>query len=133
MPPPFDEIPAAAMVEFERNIARLEGLDVKTMMAGFEELRESNRSLGDKPLAVLVAGRSPADPKSLDSKPTPQTRPVSGPELTAMFPMLSVSIPIMLAIETSNFAVGCLSTSRKRPILSPARAPPAITSGVRSN
>jgi pimeloyl-ACP methyl ester carboxylesterase len=61
-PPPFDEIPAAAMVEFERNIAKLEGLDVKTMRAGFEELRESKRSLGDKPLAVLVAGRPLADP-----------------------------------------------------------------------
>lgn len=61
-PPPFDEIPAAAMIEFERNITKLEGLDVKTMQAGFEELRESKRTLGDKPLAVLVAGRPLADP-----------------------------------------------------------------------
>lgn len=60
-PPPFDEIPSEARVEFERNIARLEGLDVKTMIAGFEELRESKRNLGDKPLAVLVAGQPLAD------------------------------------------------------------------------
>jgi pimeloyl-ACP methyl ester carboxylesterase len=61
-PPPFDQIPPAAMVEFETNIARLEGLDVKTMMAGFEELRTSKRTLGNKPLAILVAGKALEDP-----------------------------------------------------------------------
>jgi pimeloyl-ACP methyl ester carboxylesterase len=61
-PPPIDRIPPAALADFEKNIAALEGLDLKTLLAGFDELRTSRRTLGAKPLAILVAGRALADP-----------------------------------------------------------------------
>ncbi|HVZ36045.1 MAG TPA: alpha/beta fold hydrolase, partial [Polyangiaceae bacterium] len=61
-PPPIDRIPPAALADFERNIGALEGLDLKTLLAGFDELRASKRTLGDKPLAILVAGRALPDP-----------------------------------------------------------------------
>jgi pimeloyl-ACP methyl ester carboxylesterase len=67
-PPPIDRIPAAAMVDFERNIAALEGLDRKTLLAGFDELRASKRSLADKPLAILVAGRALEDSNVTDAE-----------------------------------------------------------------
>lgn len=61
-PPPISSIPAPMLADFERNIAALEGLDLKTLLAGFEELRASPRSLGEKPLAILVAGKAPEGP-----------------------------------------------------------------------
>ncbi len=61
-PPPIADIPAPMLADFESNIAKLEGLDLKTLLAGFEELRASPRSLGDKPLAILVAGKPPEGP-----------------------------------------------------------------------
>jgi pimeloyl-ACP methyl ester carboxylesterase len=61
-PPPIADIPAPMLADFERNIAALEGLDLKTLLAGFDELRASPRSLGDKPLAILVAGKPPEGP-----------------------------------------------------------------------
>lgn len=61
-PPPFDEMPPAQLAEFESNIERLEGLDLKTMRAGFTELEASNRTLGKKPLVILVAGKSAPEP-----------------------------------------------------------------------
>jgi pimeloyl-ACP methyl ester carboxylesterase len=61
-PPPIADIPAPMLAEFERNIATLEGLDLKTLLAGFDELRASPRSLGNKPLAILVAGQLPSGP-----------------------------------------------------------------------
>lgn len=67
-PPPIDRIPAAAVVDFERSIARLEGLDLKTLLAGFDELRASRRTLGSKPLAILVAGRVLEDPTFNDAR-----------------------------------------------------------------
>jgi pimeloyl-ACP methyl ester carboxylesterase len=61
-PPPIADIPAPMLADFERNIATLEGLDLKTLLAGFDELRASPRTLGDKPLAILVAGKAPEGP-----------------------------------------------------------------------
>ncbi len=61
-PAPVEKMPPALVADFERNIQRLEGLDLKTWRAGFEELRASKRSLGDKPLLVLVAGKPQSDP-----------------------------------------------------------------------
>jgi pimeloyl-ACP methyl ester carboxylesterase len=61
-PPPIADIPAPMLADFEKDIAKLEGLDLKTMLAGFEELRASPRSLGDRPLAILVAGKTPEGP-----------------------------------------------------------------------
>lgn len=58
-PPPLERLPPEARADFERGIARLEGLDVSTFLAGFDELAASKASLGDKPLVVLVAGRVP--------------------------------------------------------------------------
>lgn len=58
-PPPLDRVPPEARAEFERGLAQLEGLDVPTLLAAFDELAASRASLGDKPLAVLVAGRLP--------------------------------------------------------------------------
>jgi pimeloyl-ACP methyl ester carboxylesterase len=48
-PPPLERIPAAALAEFERNIATLEGLDRRTLLAGYDELRASKRTLGAAP------------------------------------------------------------------------------------
>jgi hypothetical protein len=56
------------MAEFEKNIAALEGLDLETMLAGFDELRASKRTLDDKPLAILVAGRALEDPNFSDAQ-----------------------------------------------------------------
>jgi pimeloyl-ACP methyl ester carboxylesterase len=56
-PPPLERLPAEQRADFERGIARFEGLDVPTLLAGFDELAASKASLGDKPLVVLVAGR----------------------------------------------------------------------------
>ncbi len=67
-PPPVERIPAAALADFERNIAALEGLDLRTLLAGFDELRASKRTLGDKPLANLVAGRALEDPNFDDAE-----------------------------------------------------------------
>ncbi|HEY8945613.1 MAG TPA: alpha/beta hydrolase [Polyangiaceae bacterium] len=61
-PPPLDEFPPEELAKFESNIARMEGLDLKTFRAGFHELRAANRSLGSKPLVVLVAGRAQPEP-----------------------------------------------------------------------
>jgi pimeloyl-ACP methyl ester carboxylesterase len=61
-PPALDRIPAPALADFKRNIAALEGLDLETLLAGFDELRASKRTLGDEPLAILVAGRALQDP-----------------------------------------------------------------------
>ena len=61
-PAPIEKMPPALVADFEQNIRRLEGLDVKTWLAGFEELRVSKRSLGDRPLLVLVAGKPQQDP-----------------------------------------------------------------------
>ena len=58
-PPPLERVPPEARAEFERGLEQLEGLDVKTLLAAFDELAASPASLGDKPLMVLVAGRLP--------------------------------------------------------------------------
>jgi thioesterase domain-containing protein len=97
-PPPFDQIPPAAMVEFERNIARLEGLDVETMMAGFEELRTSKRTLGNKPLAILVAGRALEDP-NLDATKAKQHL---AERQKAQKPLLQLSSNGVLLVEENS-------------------------------
>ncbi len=61
-PAPIGKMPPALVADFEQNLKRLEGLDVKTWLAGFDELRASKRSLGDKPLLILVAGKPQRDP-----------------------------------------------------------------------
>jgi pimeloyl-ACP methyl ester carboxylesterase/membrane-associated phospholipid phosphatase len=61
-PPPLAEFPPQEVTKFEGNIARMEGLDLKTFRAGFDELLASKRSLDKKPLVVLVAGRSQPEP-----------------------------------------------------------------------
>lgn len=61
-PAPIEKMPPALVADFEQNIKRLEGLDLKTWRGGFEELRVSKRSLGDKPLLILVAGKPQQDP-----------------------------------------------------------------------
>jgi pimeloyl-ACP methyl ester carboxylesterase len=61
-PAPIERMPPGVVADFEQNLKRLEGLDVKTWLAGFEELRASKRSLGDKPLLILVAGKPQQDP-----------------------------------------------------------------------
>ena len=58
-PPPIDRVPPNERVQFEDNLQALEGLDVPTLLAGFKDLEASGRTLGDKPLVVLVAGRVP--------------------------------------------------------------------------
>jgi pimeloyl-ACP methyl ester carboxylesterase len=62
VPPPLEEFPPAELVKFENNIGKLEGLDLKTFRAGFDELAASQRSLGKKPLVVLIAGRPQPEP-----------------------------------------------------------------------
>ncbi|HET9958893.1 MAG TPA: alpha/beta hydrolase [Polyangiaceae bacterium] len=57
-PPPLTQIAPEMLAEWERNITRLEGLERESFMQGFEELRSSQRTLADKPLVVLVAGRA---------------------------------------------------------------------------
>jgi len=61
-PPPLDELPPEELAKFAAAIEKMEGLDLKTFRAGFDELRASNRSLGNKPLVVLVAGRPQPEP-----------------------------------------------------------------------
>ena len=61
-PPPLAEFPREELAKFERNIERMEGLDLKTFLAGFDDVRGSNRSLGRRPLVVLVAGRPQPEP-----------------------------------------------------------------------
>lgn len=61
-PAPIEKMPPELVADFERNMKRLEGLDVKSWLGGFEELRRSKRSLGDKPLLILVAGKPQQDP-----------------------------------------------------------------------
>ena len=61
-PPLFEQFPRAELAEFEKNIGKLEGLDMKTLLGGYEELRQSKPSLGNKPLVVLVAGRATPEP-----------------------------------------------------------------------
>lgn len=60
-PPPIESIPAAERADFERNIKAFEGLNIPTLLQSFVDLEASGRSLGDKPLLVLVAGRVPAE------------------------------------------------------------------------
>jgi len=62
IPPPLADLPPEQVAEFERNIAKMEGLDLKTFLAGFEALSASEGALGDRPLVVLVAGRPPPEP-----------------------------------------------------------------------
>jgi pimeloyl-ACP methyl ester carboxylesterase len=61
-PPPLEEFPPERVVEFERNLEKLEGLDLKTYKGGFADVLASNRALGEKPLAVLIAGRHEPEP-----------------------------------------------------------------------
>jgi len=56
-PPPIERAPPAEQVQFEDNLQAFEGLDIPTLLGGFKELEASGRSLGDKPLVVLAAGR----------------------------------------------------------------------------
>jgi len=58
-PPPLDRVTPEMRAEFERGIAAMEGLDVPTLLAAFDELAASKASLGDKPLVILAAGRLP--------------------------------------------------------------------------
>jgi pimeloyl-ACP methyl ester carboxylesterase len=62
IPPPLAEFPPQELAKFEGNIQRMEGLDLKTFRAGFEELLALKQSLDKKPLVILVAGRSQPEP-----------------------------------------------------------------------
>jgi len=61
-PAPVETMPPELVADFAKNIQQLEGLDLDTWRAGFAELRASRRSLGDKPLVILVAGLPQRDP-----------------------------------------------------------------------
>jgi pimeloyl-ACP methyl ester carboxylesterase len=97
-PPPIDRIPAAAMADFERNISSLEGLDLKTLLAGFDELRASKRSLGDKPLTILVGGRVLEDPNLENAEA--QRHLIARQD--AQKPLLRLSSNSMLVIEREH-------------------------------
>jgi pimeloyl-ACP methyl ester carboxylesterase len=97
-PPPIDRIPPAAMAEFERNTAALEGLDLQTLIAGFEELRASTRSLGSKPLAILVAGRALEDPNVDDA----QAKQVLAERQQAQSRLLPLSTNSVLVIAENS-------------------------------
>lgn len=97
-PPPIDRIPAATMADFERNIEALEGLDLKTLLAGFDELRASKRTLGDKPLAILVAGRVLEDPNFDDA----QAQQALTERQAAQKPLLRLSSNAVLIIAQDS-------------------------------
>jgi hypothetical protein len=82
------------MADFERNIAALEGLDLRTLLAGFDELRASKRTLGDKPLAILVAGRALEDPNSDDAEALRLLRQRQAAQ-TPLLRLSSNSVPVI--------------------------------------
>ncbi len=49
--------PKETFAEFEHNVGELEGLDINTMLEGFDYPKATPRTLGPKPLVVLIAGR----------------------------------------------------------------------------
>lgn len=66
-------IPDAAMAELRDMLDKLpEGLDLDTYVAGFADMRESSRSIGDVPLIVLTHGRE--DPPPRGSSPEQATK-----------------------------------------------------------
>ena len=97
-PPPVDRIPPAALAAFEKNIAAQEGLDVKTLLAGFDELRKSKRTLGSKPLAILVAGRALEDPNFSDT----QAKEFLAERQQAQKPLLRLSSNSVLLIAKDS-------------------------------
>jgi pimeloyl-ACP methyl ester carboxylesterase len=115
-PPPFDRIPPTAMAEFERNIQVLEGLDLPTLLAGFEELRASNRALGEKPLVILVAGRALPDPN------------ISAPEAQQLLAKRQLSQKALLRLSSN----GVLITVRDSAHHIPNDAPDAVTGAIRA-
>jgi pimeloyl-ACP methyl ester carboxylesterase/membrane-associated phospholipid phosphatase len=60
--PPLAEFPPQELAKFESNIQRMEGLDLKTFRAGFEELLALKQSLDKKPLVILIAGKPQPEP-----------------------------------------------------------------------
>ncbi len=62
LPPPFDDFPKDTLAEFEHNIGKLEGLDISTMLKGFDELKDTPRALNHKPLVILIAGQPQPEP-----------------------------------------------------------------------
>lgn len=61
-PPPIEQFPPALVEGFRKNIARMEGLKLETFLRGFEQLKEFDLTLGDRPLAILAAGKTPIAP-----------------------------------------------------------------------
>lgn len=53
----LSRVPADAQPEFWRNLRAWEGLDPDSYIAGYEGLRNSTASLGNRPLLILTAGR----------------------------------------------------------------------------
>ena len=80
-PPPLDRVTADERAEFERGITQLEGLDIPTLLAAFDELAASKATLGDKPLVILAAGRMPHE--ALAEGVTDETRAAAEAELAA--------------------------------------------------
>ncbi len=120
IPPPFDDFPKDKLAEFEQNIGRLEGLDISTMLEGFDYLKTTPRTLDQKPLVILIAGRAQPEP-FLDAKRAQQkfvARQKAQAELAAM--------------SSNSVVVTLRDSSHHIPLESPAEVVKAVNAVVKA-
>lgn len=68
-------MPDAAMTELRDMLDKLpEGLDFDTFVAGFADMRDSSRSIGDVPLVVLTHGREDPPHRAFSAEQTTKIR-----------------------------------------------------------